>query len=182
MNRQRRTTLLLSRRAGGPASEVVALNAMSFKSGTVTGGPADTAAGCVTALSDGSDTTYLQATGTSGSVFASTTTDGFADLQNANGRGIASFVIKFRASASGATGTVSTASFTNVTPASTSSGVTVAVAGAADYTTTSYTKSGGGTWTVAEINSMTFDLSVGSGSGATRTYRIFELSVEVTYA
>lgn len=147
-------------------TETVAINSIGSKTGTVTGA-ADTTAGAITVLNDGSDATYVGvASGNSTSV----STVGWADLVGTGN--VASFVINLRGN-----GSLGASTFANITPTPASQSVQQVSSAS---TVGPFTKSGGGTWTPAEFNAMTCQLA--SAQGVSGGWRLYRAELVVTYA
>lgn len=159
--------------SSGPATEDVAVNAVaSLGFFTIVDGAANSTAGAVTALSDGSDSTSV--TGDEADFQVNGT--GFADLVDHGGRGIASIQFIVRGiSGSNTTATIDTFSGITPTPSSRTAAIGTAVV---DQLTAAFTKNGGGNWSVAEINAMTCRLT----AGYTSLTAVRKLTMRVTYA
>lgn len=165
---------------GAPSTETVAVSACTSKAGTVTGGPSNDTAGAITALSDGSDATYIANSDTS-SVQARATV-GFADLTLDAGRQISSFTITLRARATAGSGFAGSFTFTGVTP-SPASDFENATGSFATYVNGPYTKSGGGNWTASDINALTCIVYGGAADdGNFCAADLAAASLTVTYA
>lgn len=159
-------------RGGLPATENVVVNAATVTMGSVVG-----AANAVAALSDFSDASYV---GQDANDEVRVVPMGFADLVSHGGRGIASFDVRARVSYSGGVQRDwLVTSFTGLTPTPTN----LSVQGGSspgDIAFGPFVKSGGGNFTVAEINSMTCRIGMDGAVGT--AVRLYEASVTVTYA
>lgn len=145
---------------GGGGTETVQINSCTAKTGTVTGGPANTTAGTATALSDGSDSTYLAHTIFSYGIYCNATV-GFADLVNAGGATtVTSFTITIRRS--GGSGSNIAYADPTLTPSpgdDTNSGLG---SGTTDEVLGPFT----GTWSIAQFNAMTAQLQLVADAGS----------------
>jgi hypothetical protein len=147
-------------------TETIAINSIGSKTGTVTGA-ADTTAGAITVLNDGSDATYVGVGSGNGT---SVSTVGWADLVGTGN--VASFVINLRGN-----GSLGASTFANITPTPTSQSVQQVSSAS---TVGPFTRNGGGTWTPAEFNAMTCTLA--SAQGVSGAWRLYRAELVVTYA
>lgn len=168
-----------------PTDEDVVTNALTgFFSGTAVG-VSNNNAGVVTAMSDNSDSTYLQGIFGSGS-YGSGTTDmtvngvGFADLGISDP--VASLRILIRFSSTSSTHTPLTATFLNVSLAGGPSYTVTPAAGSGiqDLILGPITKAGGADFTPAEINALTMILTNFSAGGSYVT-RLYKVSLRATH-
>lgn len=176
----RRRSLLLTRRSAGPATEVIRPNSTSVVQGTLVGGATAHAV-----LSDQSDASYVHRVVLADKFLTPYSltywSGGLTDLMSAGGRGIVSFTVSARCYANGATdpfnsgadpsiGTPTYASMDPPDPIGT-------------LTTSPFTKSGGGNFTEAEVNSMTLQVFFqGVIDGGTPDIDLMDVWVTVTYA
>lgn len=155
--------------AYSPLTEKVLCNAASQSGMILTGGSLPTI------LADGSDSTFV---GTGGNVTSlDVTSIGFADLVNHTGRGILSFAVSMRHLGSSTFNNWSLGTFTGVTPSPTSA--THATQNAIATDVTSFTKSGGGSWTPAQVNSLTCRFQIAPFVSSQRN--LYEISLTATY-
>lgn len=139
-------------------------------------GAANSNAGAATALGDNSDGTYVNGLAAS---FSATAEVGFGNLVGTDD--VASFVLIVRCSSGDATAEAFANSFTGISTADTSGFYTAGSQIPQDVVLGPFTKSGGGTWTVAEFNSMTCFLGIFNGNGVT-PYRIYKVTARATFA
>jgi hypothetical protein len=154
--------------ASGPATEDIRPNSTSSFYETLVGASAHVA------LSDNSDVTRV-----AGDLFFASWVGGFGDLTLAAGRAVASFVVIVRCD-------ILTPETQTSTVIPTVTGATVAGSGnfntpatVGNATAGPFTRSGGGNFTEAMLNSLTADIGIDSGEGSPRLY---EVTVRVTYA
>lgn len=149
---------------GGGGTETVQINSVSAFAGTVTGGPSNNNAGALTALSDGSDTTYIAHTIFSYGIYCNATV-GFADLVNAGGAThVASFTVTIRRSGGSGSNIAYADPTATPTPSpgdDTNSGLG---SGQTDEVLGPFT----GPFTVAQFNAMTCQLQLVADAGSLR--------------
>lgn len=178
MRTRMRRELLLSKRPpapapSGPATEDIVPTSTNSSNWNLFFGPTLHAV-----LADSSDSSYA-----SGVVNSSTGNLGFGDLVSANGRQIASFTVTGRAQQDAASYPYSwqfTPASSGVTFSPASRSVQQADPAFTDRTTASFTKSGGGNFTEAQINAMTATFAC-AGSPYNNA-NVAKLTVTVTYA
>lgn len=159
-----------------PATEDLPISVVNtLSTGNVVGASFD-AAGALAVLTDGSDVTYLD----DNEQFATTVNVEFADPVQASGRDIASAVFVFRYQDANEGGL--TAINIEITPAPAGPDpIFEYLAGGAPTTvvTSAMSPTGGGTWTLAQWNALSCDLTLYPYSGTGRMIGAF---ARVTYA
>lgn len=149
---------------GGGGTETVQVNALTAYAGTVTGGPGNNNAGALTALSDGSDSTYIAHTIFSYGIYCNATI-GFADLVNTGGAThVASFTITVRRSGGSGSNIAYADPTATPTPSpgdDTNSGLG---SGQTDEVLGPFT----GPFTVAQFNAMTCQVQLVADAGSLR--------------
>lgn len=183
--RNAKLTILGSGQSSAVATEIITPSSTSIARYSFTG-----AASAHAALADASDASYIFSASYTTSGSATVNSDvlwqgNFTDLTQAAGRGIASFTITGRARNSTVNGiplNLNIGSITGITLTPSSYATGNLTGTITTYTSTTYTKSGGGNITEAQINSVTGSINIAGGGATLKNSRLYQVYITVTYA
>lgn len=163
----------------GPATEIIRPNSTQSLIGTLTGGATAHAV-----LSDQSDASYVSDVHLSGK---GTDEDdiycqmAMGDLALAAGRAISSVTVTVRHDVTVGSGNVAL-HYAYMEPSAAVAITNFTVLTSIGNSTATFTKSGGGNWTEAQINAMVLAVAISSNTGTSLTGRVYDVWATVTYA
>lgn len=170
--------------SAGSGTEIITPSTISAVLFSVVG-YANTFAGALQAITDNSDLTYIDATTVGASVQNCLVNCGFTDLLHSAGRTILHFTVVVRVSVGAGGKSISADTFTGASidlgPSGLDIGLAVTVNGGGmrEVRIGPFYRSGGGNFTVAQINALACRVAWTESTGIRR---IGKVSLEVTYA